>query len=140
MDSCLLEPNLHPDPIRHSQAPILIVDDIADNCFLLQAFLEAEGYRVDTAESGYEAIAKIESNPPMLVLLDVMMPGMNGYEVVDNIRHHLQLDDLPILLVTGMDMAKQPSIEKTDVNGVIPKPVDLDKLLETVKALDAGAT
>jgi CheY-like chemotaxis protein len=140
MDSCLLEPSPHPAPICHSQAPILIVDDIADNCFLLQAFLEAEGYRVDTAESGYEAIVKIESNPPMLVLLDVMMPGMNGYEVVDNIRHHLQLDDLPIFLVTGMDMAKQPSIEKTDVNGVIPKPVDLDKLLETVKALDAGAT
>jgi CheY-like chemotaxis protein len=136
MDSCLLESVSSSSHASSSEASILIVDDIPDNCFLLQAFLEAEGYRVDTAESGYEAIAKIEQDLPKLVLLDVMMPGMNGYEVVDNIRHHLRLSDLPIFLVTGMDATKSPDVETTDVNGVIRKPIDLDKLLKKVKAFD----
>jgi CheY-like chemotaxis protein len=120
------------EPMENS-APILVVDDIPDNCFLLQAFLEAEGYIVDTAESGFEAIAKIESNTPRLVLLDVMMPGMNGYEVAENIRETMHLMNLPILLVTGMDASKIAD-QHSNVNGVIHKPVDLEKLLETVKA------
>jgi CheY-like chemotaxis protein len=136
MDSCLLEPASASPQASLSQAPILIVDDIPDNCFLLQAFLEAEGYRVETAESGYEAIAKIQQDLPKLVLLDVMMPGMNGYEVVDNIRRNLRLVDLPIFLVTGMDATKTLDIETFNVNGVIRKPIDLDKLLKRVKAFD----
>jgi CheY-like chemotaxis protein len=116
-------------------APILVVDDIADNCFLLQTFLEAEGYIVDTAESGSEAIAKIESNMPRLILLDVMMPGMNGYEVAENIRESMHLVNLPILLVTGMEASKISDSEHTNVNGIIRKPIDLEHLLEKVKTL-----
>jgi CheY-like chemotaxis protein len=118
-----------------NSAPILVVDDIPDNCFLLQAFLEAEGYNVDTAESGSEAIEKIELNLPSLVLLDVMMPGMNGFEVAENIRENLHLLTLPILFVTGMDASKSGEIEQANVNGVIRKPIDLEQLLEKIKAL-----
>ena len=64
---------------------ILVVDDVADNSFLLQMLLEDEGYQVEVADSGAAALAKIESAPPKLVLLDVMMPGMNGYEVAQQI-------------------------------------------------------
>lgn len=120
--------------LENNKASILVVDDIHDNCFLLQTFLELEGYEVDTAESGTEAIAKIELNLPTLVLLDVMMPEMNGYEVVENIRQNLHLPNLPILLVTGMDISAIPLIEQTHVNGVIHKPVDFDQLLEKVHA------
>ena len=82
---------------------ILVVDDVADNSFLLQTFLELEGYQVEVADSGYLALEKIETAPPDLVLLDVMMPGMNGYEVVKHIRENQQLPFIPILLVTGYD-------------------------------------
>jgi two-component system, sensor histidine kinase and response regulator len=121
---------------KHNLAPILVVDDIPDNCFLLQAFLEAEGYSVDTAESGSEAIAKIELTLPHLVLLDVMMPGMNGFEVAENIRENLHLSNLPILFVTGMDVTKANEIEQANVNGVIRKPIDLEQLLEKVRSFD----
>lgn len=120
--------------LENNRSPILIVDDIPDNCFLLQSFLESEGYEVDIAESGIEAIAKIELNLPRLVLLDVMMPEMNGYEVVETIRQNLHLLNLPILLVTGIDISAIPAIEQTHVNGVIHKPVDFEQLLEKVQA------
>lgn len=120
--------------LENNRSPILVVDDIHDNCFLLQTFLESEGYEVDIAESGVEAIAKIELNLPVLVLLDVMMPEMNGYEVVENIRQNLHLPNLPIFLVTGMDISAIPASERTHINGVIHKPVDFDQLLEKVQA------
>ncbi len=120
--------------LENNRSPILVVDDIHDNCFLLQTFLESEGYEVDIAESGREAIAKIELSLPILVLLDVMMPEMNGYEVVENIRQNLHLPNLPILLVTGMDLSAIPAVEEIHVNGVIRKPVDFDQLLEKVQA------
>jgi CheY-like chemotaxis protein len=119
---------------ENHRSPILVVDDIPDNCFLLQSFLESEGYEVDIAESGSEAIAKIELNLPTLVLLDVMMPEMSGYEVAENIRQNLHLPNLPILLVTGMDISAIPATEQINVNGVIHKPVDFDQLLEKVQS------
>ncbi|NJR31818.1 MAG: response regulator [Chamaesiphon sp. CSU_1_12] len=127
MESWLLD-------LENNRSSILVVDDTYDNCFLLQSFLESEGYEVDTAESGVEAIAKIEMNLPTLVLLDVMMPEMNGYEVVENIRQNLHLHHLPILLVTGMDTSAIPAAEQNNVNGVIHKPVDFDQLLEKIQA------
>jgi CheY-like chemotaxis protein len=122
------------DPSEHIGQQILVVDDMPDNCFILQAFLEAEGFEVDIAESGCEAIAKIESNLPMLVLLDVMMPDMTGYEVAENIRENLHLADLPILFVTGIDLGSIPSHEQKKVNGVIRKPIDFEQLLEQVQS------
>ena len=65
---------------------ILVVDDTPDNCLLIQAILQDEGYDVELSESGKDALAKIERLPPDLILLDVMMPGMDGYEVTRRIR------------------------------------------------------
>ncbi|MGB5973334.1 MAG: response regulator, partial [Nodosilinea sp.] len=74
---------------------ILIVDDIDDNVFLLQTILETEGYAVDTAGSGGTALAKVENSPPDLILMDVMMPDMNGYEVSRQIRQNPNLPLMP---------------------------------------------
>lgn len=67
---------------------ILVVDDLSDNLFLLQTSLEAEGYNVDTADNGSSALEKVEASPPDLILMDVMMPDMNGYEVTQQIRQN----------------------------------------------------
>jgi CheY-like chemotaxis protein len=114
---------------------ILVVDDIADNSFLLQALLECEGYQVDIADNGREALVKIEAAPPDLVLLDIMMPGMNGYEVAECIRQNHQLDSVPILFVTGYD-SSVTSIVNTSAHaaGIIRKPVEVDNLVMQVEA------
>jgi CheY-like chemotaxis protein len=82
---------------------ILVVDDLSDNLFLLQTILEAEGYEVETADNGRSALAKIEASPPDLILMDVMMPEMNGYEVTRQIRQNQSIPFMPILLVTAYD-------------------------------------
>ncbi|MGV0028264.1 response regulator [Phormidesmis priestleyi] len=114
---------------------ILVVDDVADNSFLLQTFLELEGYQVEVADNGYSALEKIETAPPDLVLLDVMMPGMNGYEVVRHIRKNQQLPFIPILLVTGHELNALPQVDEATVNGLIHKPVVFDELLTRVQSI-----
>ena len=80
---------------------ILIVDDIVDNLFLLQTVLEAEGYEVEVADNGRFAVAKVEAAPPDLILLDVMLLDMSGYEVTQRIRQNQELPYIPLLLVTA---------------------------------------
>lgn len=111
---------------------ILVVDDLEDNLFLLQAVLEVEGYQVDVADSGKAALAKIELEPPDLLLLDVMMPGMDGCEVVQHIRQN-GMPFIPIVLVTGCDRPHQSLA--LDIEGFIAKPIDFDKLLNCVGAM-----
>ncbi|MCY7274894.1 MAG: response regulator, partial [Phormidesmis sp. CAN_BIN44] len=114
---------------------ILVVDDTPDNCLLIQAILQDEGYDVELSESGKDALAKIERLPPDLVLLDVMMPGMDGYEVTRRIRQNAELPFMPILLTTAYD---QPSVAQgldLGADDFIRKPVHFDELLARVRAL-----
>lgn len=113
---------------------ILVVDDLADNCLLLQALLESEGYEVETAAGGREALSKIEVALPDLVLLDVMMPDMNGYEVTQQIRQTLKLATIPILLVTAHDAGDAIQGLTLGANDFIRKPINFDELLARVKA------
>ncbi|MBL1173569.1 response regulator [Pantanalinema sp. GBBB05] len=108
---------------------ILVVDDNADNLTLLQFFLETEGYQVETANSGKLAISKIQTTRPDLVLLDVMMPGMNGYEVTQVIRQDLQLRDLPIVLITADARISKEQTLNVGANDVLSKPIDFNTLL-----------
>ncbi|GAB4381539.1 MAG: hypothetical protein Kow00121_40320 [Elainellaceae cyanobacterium] len=113
---------------------ILVVDDLMDNLLLLQTILEEEGYIVDTADSGELALDKIEAAPPDLVLLDVMMPDMDGYEVTRYIRQNFALSFVPILLVTAHEEADVVEGLNSGANDFIRKPVDFDELLARVKA------
>jgi CheY-like chemotaxis protein len=113
---------------------ILVVDDMPDNCYLLQTLLESEGHHVDVAEDGYTAIAKVEANPPDLVLLDMMMPGLNGQEVANYLRQDSRLAIIPILMITGWHELST-SQELLNVDGILYKPLDIDELLVRVEAL-----
>jgi CheY-like chemotaxis protein len=114
---------------------ILVVDDIPDNSFLLQTVLEGEGYQVETADSGSDALSKIEADPPDLVLLDVMMPEMDGFEVTRRIRQNSSLPFIPILLITGYEQPSVASGFDVGADGFIRKPVDFDALLNRVRAI-----
>lgn len=114
---------------------ILVVDDVPDNSFLLQTILEAEGYQVEVADSGRIALNKIEAAPPDLVLLDVMMPEMNGFEVIYHIRRNSKLPYIPIVLITGYTESNPSEGFNRGADGFIRKPIDFDVLLNRVQEL-----
>ncbi len=112
---------------------ILIVDDLVDNLFLLQFFLEDQGYQVDTATEGRTALTKIQASPPSLLLLDVMMPEMNGFEVAQCLRQDNNLSSMNIVLITADKAVDLNQALAVGANDIIHKPINFDELLSTVK-------
>ncbi|HIK17029.1 MAG TPA: response regulator [Leptolyngbyaceae cyanobacterium M33_DOE_097] len=113
---------------------ILVVDDLTDNLFLLQTILEAEGYEVDTADNGNLALSKIANSPPDLILMDVMMPDMSGYDVTKQIRQNHNIPFIPILLVTAHEDANDVQGLALGANDFIRKPIEFDTLLSRIEA------
>ena len=112
---------------------ILICDDLEDNCTYIQTLLEIEGYNAEFVTSGVEALNRIEVEEPDLLLLDVMMPGINGFEVVRRVRKNPSWESLPIILVTAYSELVALEVTSTQVNGVIHKPIDPELLIEKVQ-------
>lgn len=110
---------------------ILIVDDRKENLFSLKALLELNLFEVDTASSGEEALKKILKNEYALIILDVQMPGMDGYEVAETITGYSKSKDIPIIFLSAVNIHKE-FIEKGYASGgvdYITKPFDPDILL-----------
>ena len=84
-------------------ARVLIVDDDPHNRQLLEVMLTPEGYLISTAANGGEALAKVAEQPPDLILLDVMMPGMDGYQVVARIKSNLATQHIRVLMLSALD-------------------------------------
>jgi signal transduction histidine kinase len=115
---------------------ILVVDDSPDNVFLIKTILEEEGYIISTAENGISALAQLEASPCDLVLLDLMMPGMDGYEVTRRVRGNTKLQQyIPILLITAHDAPNVAQGLDLGADDFIRKPVTVDELLARVRSL-----
>jgi len=114
---------------------ILVVDDAPDNVLLVRAILEDEGYEISSADNGFSALAQIEKSPPDVVLLDVMMPEMDGYEVTQRIRQNAKLPFMPILLITAHDQASLVKGLDMGADDFIRKPFEIDELLARVRSL-----
>ncbi|HID11874.1 MAG TPA: response regulator, partial [Candidatus Latescibacteria bacterium] len=115
---------------------ILVVDDDVVNVELLKEMLSLEGYRVDKAFNGLQALRRISESPPELVLLDVMMPGMDGFEVCRRIKADQANRFLPVILVTALK-GTQDRIRglETGADDFLSKPVDRGELLARVRSL-----
>jgi two-component system, sensor histidine kinase and response regulator len=114
---------------------ILAIDDIPDNLFLIKLALEQEGYHVILVDNGTTALAQIEKSPPSLILLDVMMPGMDGYEVTKRIREHPNLPYIPILLITAHEHSSLIKGLDAGADEFIRKPVHIEELQARVRSL-----
>lgn len=110
---------------------ILIADDNEDCRMALSALLEALGYIVHEADDGESAVAAAEREAPDLILMDIMMPGVDGLEATRRIRSSTALEDVCIVAVTAMEGARDASLA-AGCDDCIFKPVDLDGLDELV--------
>lgn len=117
-------------------ARILVVDDQPLNVKLLEAKLTAEYYEVVTAECGVEALRKASEERPDIILLDVMMPGLNGYEVCQRLKADPELDHIPVVMVTALD-ASVDRIRGIDAGAddFLTKPINDVALFARVRSL-----
>src|SRR5215213_11979396 len=115
-------------------ARILIVDDLEDNVELLQARFEARGYDTSTATDGEQALAAVHSAPPDLILLDVMMPKIDGIEVARRIKADKSLPFIPIIMQTALDSTEN-KVEGLDAGAddYITKPINFAELEARVR-------
>ena len=114
---------------------ILIVDDNKNNIYSLKKLLESQDFKIDTAESGEEALAKALKNHYSLIILDVQMPGMDGFEVAETFAGYSKTKDIPIIFLSAVNTDKQ-FIEKGYASGgidYVTKPIDPEILMLKVK-------
>ncbi len=120
----------------NEQAKVLVVDDTPANVKLLADLLAIKGYAVATARSGEEALAQVAAERPDLILLDVMMPGMSGYDVCRQLRSDPETALLPIVLVTSLD-PQQERIKgiASGADDFLAKPINQPELFARVQSL-----
>ncbi len=117
---------------------VLVVDDDPDLVEAVAMKLEAKGYKVEKAYDGVEAMEKIKEAKPALVILDVMMPRKNGWEVCEEIKTSDSLKDIAVVMLTAVaDSVKTTSYTHHDgkttlADDYVPKPIVLDALMEIV--------
>ena len=117
-------------------ARVLVVDDILPNVKLLEAKLSSEYYDVLTATSGAEALEKIEAESPDLILLDVMMPGMDGFEVCAKVKENPIMAHIPVVMVTALtDPADKVRGLESGADDFLSKPINDTALMARVRSL-----
>ena len=118
------------------QSTVLIVDDNPQNVELLQAFLESLPVKLVSAIDGIDALEKVAQNNPDLILLDVMMPRMSGFQVCRKLKSDPQTRDIQILMVTALnELGDIEQASECGTDDFVSKPVNKLELLTRVKSL-----
>jgi len=130
------------------QRSVLVVDDDPDTAVYLTSYLEDHGYQVRHAPDATRALEALASHRPDVVLVDVLLPGRSGLDLLVTLRHDPERRDIPLVLVTGMDEILQHDCRSylsnhddiTGPNAVLAKPIDPATLLAVLAALlETGA-
>ncbi|MGH3026858.1 MAG: ATP-binding response regulator, partial [Gaiellaceae bacterium] len=120
-------------PRIRDMAKVLIVDDESNMRFLLRMLLESDGYDVVEAKHGAEALTVVTEAEPDIVVTDLMMPIMNGRQLIANLRSTAETAEIPILVVSSRPNANVPGAD-----AILRKPFDIEELLATARSLAAG--
>jgi two-component system alkaline phosphatase synthesis response regulator PhoP len=124
-----------------SKQKILIVDDEPDFVAMLKESLEDEGYSIEVAYNGVEAINKVKQSPPDAIVLDVMMPEKDGFQVCSELKNDDQYADIPIILLTAVsDHVSSTQYSHSqginmEADDYLSKPASPDEIAESLKAL-----
>jgi CheY-like chemotaxis protein len=118
------------------QSTVLIVDDNPQNVELLQAFLESLPVKLVTAVDGLDALKKVDEHQPDLVLLDIMMPQMSGFQVCRKLKGDARTRDIQVLMVTALnELGDIEQANECGTDDFVSKPVNKIELLTRVKSL-----
>ena len=119
-----------------AKAEILVVDDDPQITTLLQFILRKDDYAPRVVNNGEDALRAIQEKKPDLVILDVMMPGMSGYEVCEKIKSDEKTSDIPVIMLTALDMGKdfEKALEKK-ADWFITKPFETEHVLKRIQYL-----
>ncbi len=130
------DPGASPLKVGVESQSVLVVDDNEQNLELLQAYLEDLGCEIRAARDGVEALASIDAKEPDLILLDVMMPRMSGFQACSRIKANPRTRDIPIVMVTALN--EVGDVERAVESGAddfLTKPVNKLELLTRVRSL-----
>lgn len=117
---------------------VMVIEDDASIRAVLAELLAYEGYTTETAANGLQALARMRNARPDAIVLDLMMPVMNGFQLVQAMRHESDLASVPMLVVTAaLDAARQ--CERLNIQHWLMKPFEIDSILAKLAALTAGA-
>jgi len=117
-----------------NEAPILVVDDDTDALEIVRTYLESRGYEVATALDGKEALARLEEIRPAVVLLDVMMPGMDGWEVARVIKNHPDFGNTRVIMLTARsDFSDKHEGLRAGADDYLVKPIKLEDLGQRIE-------
>ncbi len=126
----------HNGNCKQVKKKILVIDDSSTNIVLLNAILIQNGYDVITAFNAKEAFQTLEKGSPDLILLDLLMPEVSGFDFLDKIKKNNKLKKIPVVIVSAI--GNKENIQLTREMGAvsfISKPIDVDQLLDTVSEL-----
>ena len=120
--------------MENTRSDVMIVDDNPQNLRVLSTILKKKGYEIRPATGGQTALAAIDAKSPELILLDIMMPGMNGYEVCERLKKNEKTRDIPVIFITALDDVKD-KIKAFAMGCVdyISKPFQEGEILARVK-------
>jgi DNA-binding response OmpR family regulator len=126
--------------LENKDYTILVVDDSTTNVVLLEAILDEKGYKIETALNAKEAYTLIDKNIPDLILLDLLMPKISGFDFLKEIRKNDKTKNTPVIVVSAL--TDEENIEKIMNMGAIDfvkKPIDLQYLVDKVESVLQGA-
>jgi len=117
---------------------ILIIEDDFHVGYLIKINLEAEGYETVLALSGEEALEKARARSPDLITLDVLMPEMDGFEVLGTLKRDRALNSIPVIMISVVNEARKEKGLKMGAADYLLKPIDFDNLLDRMRRLEMG--
>jgi DNA-binding response OmpR family regulator len=119
---------------------ILVVDDEPDIVKVLVARLKEHGYETTTASDGNQALVQAEQYQPDLIILDIMMPGMDGTEAAQKLRENPKTQDIPIIFLSALQTKKEEQKEGERIGGnvILAKPFETDILLAKIREMISG--